>query len=134
VRGENVKARKRTAALNAPLQTLPFGDDDSDDIRDRPLANGLHRLGQGERTSGMSKQFNLELFREAWQKQINLADAPSSVYQVAMALTWYMNRDKRGEAFAGFGRLIRDTNLGRTTVIRAIQWLETDRLRQEKIA
>ncbi len=69
---------------------------------------------------------SLERRREAWQLQLIAdPDLPESALRVAVAITWHMNRNKGGLAWPGIQRLATLTGLHRTTVMRAIKWLES---------
>jgi hypothetical protein len=72
-----------------------------------------------------ARKFNLEKFREDWQRQL-VADRtiPLTALKVAVAICWHMNRKKGGWAWPGISKLDKLTGLHRTTVMRAIKWLE----------
>ena len=75
-----------------------------------------------------ARKFNLEKFREDWQRQL-VADCtvPLAALKVAIAICWHMNRKKGGLAWPGISKLDKLTGLHRTTVMRAIKWLEENR-------
>jgi hypothetical protein len=72
-----------------------------------------------------AREIPLEKFREEWQRQL-VADRTISLtaLKVALAICWHMNRRKGGWAWPGISKLDKLTGLHRTTVMRAIKWLE----------
>ncbi len=73
-----------------------------------------------------AQRFNLEKLKEEWLGQLILDRAATlSVVKVAIAICPFMNRKERGWAFPGFALICERTGLSRSSVIRAIDWLET---------
>ncbi len=72
-----------------------------------------------------AEAFKLEKFKEDWQRQL-VADRalPHPALKVALAISWHMNRKEGGWAWPGISKLADLTGLHRTTVMRAIKWLE----------
>jgi DNA-binding MarR family transcriptional regulator len=72
-----------------------------------------------------NKPFNLEKFKEDWQRQL-MADPTLSpvTFRVSIAISWHMNRKKGGLAWPGMARLAQMACTTPRTVIRATKQLE----------
>ena len=72
-----------------------------------------------------NKPFNLEKFKEDWQRQV-MADPTLSpvTFRVSIAISWHMNRKQSGLAWPGMARLAQMACTTPRTVIRATKQLE----------
>jgi hypothetical protein len=78
-------------------------------------------LDSAKPTTSATKSF--EAVREHWQRQISPNYSPM-FFKIAIALSWYFNGKRGGEAWPMVETLAADTGASKSTVLRALKAFE----------